>query len=821
MPDILLYADVILPLPLPKLFTYSISKEHINKLQPGMRVVIQFGAKKFYTAIVKEIHKNKPEKYAVKEIASILDNEAIISKKQFEFWEWIANYYMCSLGEVYKAALPSGLKLESEAKILIDNNFTDTSKLNKNETIVFNVLTNKNTLTVKEINNLFEQKNALSIIKSLLDKKAIIVLERLKENYKPKTEKYISLSKKYRNKIILDKTLSELEKAPKQLKILIYYLQLSDYFSNNKKELAKKTLLTKAKVSTNILTSLLKKGILEEHESEVGRLTASVEKTSPINKLNTYQEKALTEIKQSFNDYNVTLLYGVTSSGKTEIYIHLISEIIKSGKQVLYLLPEIALTAQIINRLKKVFGNKIGIYHSKFSDAERVETWQNVRQKKNYQVILGVRSSIFLPYSNLGLIIVDEEHENTYKQYNPAPRYNARDASIMLAKKHGAKVLLGTATPAIETYYNATNNRYGLVNLTQRYKDIDLPEIILSDVSEARRKKKMRGIFTPIMLEYIDEALCNGEQIILFQNRRGFSSYLICNVCGWVPKCTNCDVSLTYHKGINRLVCHYCGYSTSLPKNCEACGMPSMRTMGFGTEQIEDEISAIFPNCKVARLDLDTTRTKTAYQRIIGDFEVKAVDILIGTQMLSKGLNFDNVSVVGILNADNMLHFPDFRSFERSFQLMTQVSGRAGRKYKQGKVIIQSSDITHQIIVDVQENNYQNMYKQQLEERKCFKYPPFYRLLNITLKHKNSSILNHASKLLSVELRQMFGNRVLGPEIPLIGRIQNLYLKSILIKIEKKISHQKAKTLLHNAINNIKVDSRFKSVQIVVNIDPM
>lgn len=821
MPDKYLYADIVLPLPLNNLFTYNIPKDFIKEIKLGSRVVVQFGARKFYSGIVKSLHNNKPTTYELKDIISLLDSDSLINEKQFKFWEWVSNYYMCTLGEVYKAALPSGLKLESEAKILINSDFKETSKLNEKEAIIFNVLTNKNTLTISEINNLFEQKNALNIIKSMLDKKAIVLLEKLKESYKPKTEKYIRITNKFSKKSALDELLIELERAKTQLKLLLFYLQLSDFFGKQIKEVSKKDLLASTKTSSSVLSSLIKKEIFEEYEIEIGRLKEFKGEVISANDLNQYQEKAFIDIKESFKEKDVTLLHGVTSSGKTEIYIQLILEYLEKGKQVLYLLPEIALTAQIINRLKKVFGDKIGIYHSKFSDSERVETWENIRKKDGYQVILGVRSSIFLPFSNLGLIIVDEEHENTYKQYDPAPRYNARDASIILAKDHGAKVLLGTATPAIETYYNALNNKFGLVELNHRYQDISLPEIILSDVKEAHRKKKMQGIFSPILLEYIDEALSNDEQVILFQNRRGFSTYLICTSCGTVPKCIACDVSLTYHKGINRMVCHYCGYTTRIPQTCGACGNVSMQTMGFGTEQIEDEIKTIFPTIKVARLDLDTARTKNNYERIIYDFETKAIDILIGTQMVSKGLDFDNVSVVGILNADNMLHYPDFRSFERSFQLMAQVSGRAGRKNKQGKVIIQSHDIEHPIIIDVVNNNYLNMYKVQLEERKAFKYPPFYRLINITLKHKDREKLNEACRTLSVELKKVFGNRLLGPEAPMISRIQNLFLKSFLLKIERNISSKKAKSLLNDILNNFRAIDKYKSIQIVLNIDPM
>ncbi len=821
MPENCQYADIILPLKLNYLLTYSIPDDIKMNINIGSRVVVQLGKRKYYTGIVRNIHNKKPENYQTKDIISVLDRKPIVNEIQLNLWEWIASYYMCTTGEVYKAAIPSGLKIESEAKIIINNNFKNTSVLNEKETLVFNTLTNKKTLTVNEVNKLFAQKNAINTVKSLLDKNAIILLETLKENYKPRTEKYIRLSKKISGKAVLNNTISELEKAPKQQKLLLFYLQLSDFFGKKQKKVSKKNLLAATKISSAVLSSIIKKGLLEEYKIETGRLDFNNIKTEKPNILNPAQQKAMNEIKERFVYYDTTLLYGVTSSGKTEIYIHLIQEYLDKGKQVLYLLPEIALTTQIISRLKKVFGNKIGIYHSKFSDAERVETWKNIIENKNYRIILGVRSSVFLPFDNLGLIIVDEEHENTYKQFDPAPRYNARDVSIILARKHGAKVLLGTATPAIETYFNAENKKFGMVELKQRYKDISLPEIIIADIKEAKRKKKMKGIFSPLLINSIDEALNKKEQIILFQNRRGFSSYIICTTCSWVPKCKHCDVSLTYHKGINRLVCHYCGYSIYIPKTCGACGNVSIQTMGFGTEQIEDEISTIFPQCNVARLDLDTAKTRNTYEKIITDFESGAIDILIGTQMVSKGLDFDNVSVVGILNADNMLNYPDFRAFERSYQLMAQVSGRAGRKFKQGKVVIQTFDVKHPIICNVVENNYSGMYNAQLKERKIFKYPPYYRLINITLKHKDRNKLNNACIILARELKKVFGKRVLGPEAPLVARIQNLYLKQFLIKYEREIHSQKVKNYLVRTLNEFKSLEKFKSVQIVLNIDPM
>ncbi len=817
------FADVILPIPIPKLFTYHIPQNLRNETKPGKRVVVQFGKKKIFSAIVKNIHSNKPTLYETKNIISVLDNAPIINDIQFQFWQWISEYYMCSLGEVYKAALPSGLKLESETKVMPNPNFTNFSNFSDTEELLFNALENKNVLSIKEINSLIERKNPLPVIKSLMDKKAIFVEEKLKDTYKPKIEKCVNLNPSITNEN-LHELFDNLSKAPKQLELLMTYIKLSDFFQTTAvNEVKKSDLLKNSNATQQTFTSLIKKNIFIEHEKTVNRIKNSDEPISKANTLNTYQQQALKEIKENFENKNVVLLQGVTSSGKTEIYIRLINETIKAGRQVLYLLPEIALTTQIINRLKNIFGNKIGVYHSKFNDSERVEIWNNVLNKNSenkYDIILGVRSSIFLPFSNLGLIVVDEEHENTYKQFNPAPRYNARDAAIILAKLHNAKTLLGTATPSIETFYNTKNNKFAFVELKHRYLDIEMPEIIVADIHKATLKKQMKSIFTPTLLDNIQLALDNNEQIILFQNRRGFSPYLQCETCGWIPRCKNCDVSLTYHKYSNNLVCHYCGYTTKINTTCEACGSSTMQTKGFGTEKIEDEISIFFPYARVARMDLDTTRSKNAYQKFIQNFENHNIDILIGTQMVSKGLDFDDVSVVGILNADNMLYYPDFRAFERSYQLMSQVSGRAGRKNKRGRVIIQTTNPNHKIIKNVINNDYIGMFNSELIDRKQFRYPPFTRLIKITLKHKNVETLNKAAQKLATELKPIFGKRVVGPQSPIINKIQLFYLKNILIKIEKTKSITQTKQIIAKSVNKIITIDGYKSLHIIIDVDP-
>ncbi|PLX12131.1 MAG: primosomal protein N' [Marinilabiliales bacterium] len=819
------FADVILPLPLKQLFTYSIPHELNNEIAIGKRVIVQFGARKIYTAIIHSVHQNEPKEYKTKDIVSVLDENPIVNHYQLRLWQWIANYYMCSIGEVFKAALPSGLKLESETKVIYHHDKIDQKKFTSTETLILDFLANKNIASITEISNALNRKDSLPIIKSLLDKKAVLLEEKLRENYKPKTESYIKIHDRINSETRLNEIFDSLNRAPKQLHMLMSYIKLSGYLMNSKKvEVNRKQLIKKSETSATILKSLIDKDIFIEYEKSVSRLSEEVLEKSEIKELSDTQKKAFDAIHYQNKNKDVVLLHGITSSGKTEIYIHLIKEQIEKGKQVLYLLPEIALTAQIINRLKSVFGNRVGIYHSKFSDSERVEVYNNIlepTEKLKYDIVLGVRSSLFLPFSNLGLIIVDEEHENTYKQYDPAPRYNARDCSVVLAKMHQAKVLLGTATPSIESYFNAKAEKYGLVQLTSRFQDVKLPAIHLVDVLRAKKRKEMRSHFSLELIDSIKDSLVMDEQIILFQNRRGFAPYLECDMCGWIPYCTNCDVSLTYHRHKNEIVCHYCGYTISSPKTCKACGHSAIQTRGFGTEKIEDEIKIFFPEAKVARMDLDSTRSKNAFHNIITSFENGDIDILIGTQMVSKGLDFDNVSLVGILNADNMLNYPDFRAFERSYQLMSQVSGRAGRKNKQGKVIIQTSNPAHPILQFVLDTKYEEMYKSQLFERKNFNYPPFYRLINIGIRHKKQDIVDKAAHQLGVNMRKVFGKRVLGPEPPIISRVQNNYIQNIILKIERERSFQKAKEYLDEQIINLTTIDQYKSIYISIDVDPI
>ncbi len=818
------FVDVILPLPLQASFTYALPPEMDGQVQIGCRVVVSFGRKKFYTGIVRNVHYLKPQEYEVKEVSAVLDEHPILLPLQFRFWEWLADYYLCTQGDVYKAALPSGLKLESETVVEYNPDFEATEPLSEREQKVLDLLAVEPEQTVTRLEKESGLKNILAVVKSLLEKDALFVKEELKRTYKPKTETRVRLTEAACNERRLHFFFDELQRrAPKQLDLLMKYIELSGCLGGREvKEVSKAELLKRSGATPAVFSGLVDKGVFEVYQQEVGRLETVSQAVMSLNELNVHQQRAFDEIRASFRVKNVCLLHGVTSSGKTEIYIHLIDEAIRQGKQVLYLLPEIALTTQITERLKRVFGSRLGIYHSKFSDAERVEVWQKQLSHEPYDIILGVRSSLFLPFQRLGLVIVDEEHENTYKQQDPAPRYHARNAAIVLASMCGAKTLLGTATPSVESWYNATEGgKYALVELKERYKEIQLPEIIPVDIKELQRKKRMNGPFSPLLLQYVREALEQKEQVILFQNRRGFAPMIECHTCGWVPKCKNCDVSLTYHKGLNQLTCHYCGYTQPVPRQCPACEGVDLRNRGFGTEKIEDDVKAIFPEARVARMDLDTTRTRTAYERIIHDFQQGRTDILIGTQMVSKGLDFDHVSVVGILNADTMMNYPDFRAYERAFQLMAQVAGRAGRKNKRGRVVLQTKSIDHPIIPQVMRNDFEGMVAGQLAERQLFRYPPYYRLVYVYLKLRNEQLLDVMAQTMAAKLRAVFGARVLGPDKPPVARIQTLFIRKIVLKIETNAPMARARQLLVQVQQEMVAEDRFKSLIVYYDVDPM
>ena len=816
------YVDVIVPLPIASQYTYSVPAELEESVQEGCRVVVSFGQKKFYTAIVTKVHYVAPENYETKDVEEVLDTSPVILPTQFRFWEWLSTYYLCTLGDVYKAAMPSGMKLESETLVAYNEDFEATVPLPKNEQRILDLLNDDKEQCVTQLQKASGLKSILPIIKRLLEKQAIFVKEDLKRNYKPRTEARVRLTEAYSTEHALRELFDNLGRAKKQLSLLMKYIELSGWMgtASTLKEVSKKDLLDKTGASVSILNSLVEKGVLETYYYEIGRLDKSIKGTLSLNPLNVAQERAFTAIRNSFQEKSVCLLHGVTSSGKTEIYIHLIEEVLRKGQQVLYLLPEIALTTQITERLKRVFGHRLGVYHSKFPDAERVEIWKKQLTDESYDIILGVRSSIFLPFKRLGLIIVDEEHENTYKQQEPAPRYHARSAAIMLASMYGAKVLLGTATPSVESYFNARKGKYSLVQLKERYKEIRLPHIELVDIKELTRQKRMKGPFSPVLVKEIRSALDRKEQVILFQNRRGFAQMVECRTCGWIPKCKNCDVSLTFHKRLNQLTCHYCGYTQSVAASCPACGGVELLNRGIGTERIEEDIQLTFPDVRVARMDLDTTRSRTAYEKIIADFEQGKTDILIGTQMISKGLDFNHVNVVGILNADTMLNYPDFRSYERAFQLMAQVAGRAGRKDKQGLVILQTKSPELPVISQVLNNDYEQLYEDQLAERQVFRYPPFYRLIYVYLKHRKEDVLEQAAEMAATLLRIGLGNRVLGPDKPPIARIQTLFIKKIMIKVELTASMTKVRDYLKGVQRTLSEDARFRSLIVYYDVDP-
>ena len=819
----MLYIDVILPLPLGNTFTYRVPDELDENVHIGMRVVVPFGKKKMYTAVVCLIHSHTPTlPYEPKEIIFFLDKKPVLRHPQLKFWEWISRYYQAYLGDVYQAAVPAGLKLESETQVRVNADYEPREPLSEKEMRVLDALSDGKIQSLSELSKNTEISRTMPVLIGLLEKGAVEVSEELVEKYRPKTETYVRLTDFARKEENLRKIFDETAKTPKRLDLLMKFIDLSKCLNaNSVQEISKKELLEKSGASAVVFQGLIEKNVLEAYPKEIGRLHSSAAETAEIYALNEFQQQALGEIYRQFQEKEVTLLHGVTSSGKTEIYIHLIKRALEQNKQALYLVPEIALTTQLTSRLKRVFGNKLGVYHSKFSDAERVEIWNNVLHDKGYEVIIGVRSSIFLPFRQLGLVIVDEEHEPTYKQFDPAPRYHARNAVLVLASMHNAKTLLGTATPAIETYHNAKTGKYGYVPITQRFREIELPEILPINTREAYHRKEMTGHFSDPLLEKMRKALERKEQILLFQNRRGYAPFLECRACAFVPKCKNCDVSLTVHKYLNKLTCHYCGYTENIPSLCPACHTPNLENKGFGTEKIEDEIKQIFPNANVARMDTDTTRSKKSHEKIITDFEAGKVDILVGTQMISKGLDFERVSLVGILNADNMLNFPDFRSHERAFQLMAQVSGRAGRKHKRGTVVLQTSNPQHPIIGQVMENNYEAMFQTQITERKQFNYPPFVRLVEVTLRHKDPKTVDDAAYALSAEMRKTFGARVFGPNVPIVSRVQNLYIKQILLKMEPEISADQAKALLQTQINQLLTLKPFKSVRVSLDVDPM
>lgn len=826
---ITLFVDVLLPLPLPGTFTYRVPRELNEDVAVGKRVIVQFGAKKLYSGIIKNIHQTAPKLQSIKYIMDVVDAEPVVLDQQFKFWSWIATYYMSTQGEVMNAALPSSMKLASETKITLHPEAEiDDQMLSEDEYLIIEALQAQTLLDISEVITILERKKVMPLIKTMIEKGYILPEEELQLRYKPKTETYVRLHRDFQTPDSLQEVMAKLEsKAHKQLELVLSYLHLSQCFSGKPKEISRPALIKKANSDHSVVKALEKKGIFELYEKEHSRLLdIDAEKEVSDIQLSEEQQKACEDIKKSYEDKEICLLHGVTGSGKTEVYINLIEETLKKGEQVLFLLPEIALTSQLINRLRIYFGKQVGVYHSRFNKSERAETWSRMLGTGpdgmgEYKIILGARSAIFLPYRKLGLIIVDEEHDPSYKQYDPAPRYHARNAAIYLAYIHQAKTLLGSATPAIESFSMAKRGKYGLATLTKRFSGVQMPEVQAIDLAEAYQKREMKSHFSWALLEKMKEILEKGEQVLLFQNRRGYSLRVVCEACNWAPECKNCDVSMTYHKYLNKLKCHYCGHTAEIPKTCPACGSHKLKMKGFGTEKVEDELPTFFPDAVVKRMDLETTRSKNAYQTIINDFQDRKIDILVGTQMLSKGLDFDNVGLVGVMNADNMISFPDFRAFERTYQQLTQVSGRAGRKNNQGLVLIQTSQPYHAAIRYTMEYNYDEMYSSQMEDRKRFNYPPYYRLIRIKLRHRYAEQLNEGAEAFAKALRKQLGNRVLGPEYPMVARIKNMYIKNILIKYEVKASPSSVKDIIIENIKRMDLHDKYKSIRIDIDVDPI
>ena len=812
------FVEVILPLSLPKTFTYRISEAEFNYIKKGMRVAVPFGKSKIYTALVIELHQNAPTLYEAKEIHQILDEKPLVTEIQISHWQWIASYYMCSIGDVFRGAIPSALLLESETVISQKQDvFVDESQLSDDEFLIYQALQQQTSLKVQDIIAILNKKNIFPILQKLIDKNILILQEEMLENYKPKLVRYVRLNAKFDSNEGLGELLETLKNATKQKEIVLSYFQLS---ATEKKPITVKKLTETANSSNAIVKALIDKEIFEEYYLQEDRVNFKGKSSENQLKLSVAQQTAFEAIQENLKQKEVCLLHGVTSSGKTEIYTKLIEEYIATGKQVLYLLPEIALTTQLVGRLRAHFGNKVAVFHSKYSNNERVEVWNQVLENsEKAQIVIGARSALFLPFQDLGFIIVDEEHEQTYKQVDPAPRYHARDAAIVLANLQKAKVLLGSATPSMETYYNAKSGKYGFVEIFERYGNVLMPEIELVDLKDKYFRKKMVGHFSDVLIEEITNALALCEQVILFQNRRGYSPLLECLTCGHVPQCQQCDVSLTYHKHKNQLRCHYCGYSIAKPTNCHACSSVDLTTKGFGTEQIQQELVELFPSHKIGRMDQDTTRGKFGFEKIIDSFKNREIDILVGTQMLGKGLDFDNVTLVGIMNADNMLYHPDFRAFERSFQMMTQVSGRSGRSEKQGKVIIQTYSPLHNTIQQVTKNDYVGMYNEQLYERQIYKYPPYFKLVKLTLKHRDFDKLKQGSMWLYQVMQQNLPMPVLGPEEPPISRIRNEYIRTIMVKIPMNISVGNTKKTIQKMLNSFEAVPSYRSIRVIANVD--
>ncbi len=814
------YAEVILPLNLDTTFTYSIPEDLEEKVAIGSRVIVPFGKKKFHTAIIVGFPFKPQGEYDIKPIALLLDAKPIICHPQMKLWQWIADYYLCTIGDVYRAALPSGLVIESESVVEYNEDYEELleDRLKDNEMVIVSLLRSHGKMTVGELEKALEKNNLSSMVNRLLEKGVIIVSERLNERYKPKKVNYVKLN------MAVEDAFAAVKRSPKQERILLALLEMSQMLrcSDEPKEVERDTLLQRSGENVAILRAMASKGIVEQYSKEINRFSFNGAASKPLPKLSEIQCQVLDKIHKSWLDYDVTLLHGVTASGKTEIYIHLIDYVLKQGKRAFYLVPEIALTTQLTRRLQAVFGERVLIYHSKFTNNERVDIWNKLLENTEPCVVIGARSAVFLPFRNLGLVIVDEEHEPSYKQVDLAPRYNGRDVSIVLAKMHGAKVLLGSATPSVETRYKAENGRFGLVELFERYSGASLPDIKIVDIIKARQKKEYISPFAFTTLKYSREAIDSGHQVIFFQNRRGYAPHPQCKTCGWTPKCDYCDVIMTYHRNTGMLVCHYCGALKTLPNVCPVCKQPTIEIYGYGTERIEDEVAKEFEGKKILRMDLDTTRNKDSYENIISDFSAHKADILVGTQMVTKGLDFGNVTVVGVLNADTMIDFPDFRSSERAFNMLSQVAGRAGRREDtKGIVIIQTTHPEHPVINFVTKHDYLGFYKYELGERKTYLYPPFTRIINIQIKHKNAQTVERVANIFAEKLKFLFGNRISNPEKPVIDRIATWYIRRMMLKVEITASMQKVKSVLRQAYEELCENAEVRRCVVIYDVDPV
>ncbi|MEJ2585465.1 MAG: primosomal protein N' [Robiginitalea sp.] len=813
------FVEVLLPIPLERNFTYAVTSEQTTNLVPGMRVAVPFGKSKLYTGIVISLHNEPPVAYEAKGVYQVLDDAPLVTERQLKHWKWMASYYMCTLGEVFRTAVPGVFLLESETRVLRDPGFEAAGhELNEVESLILEALENQTELKVRQLGEVIDRKHVLPILNRMLRKKAIRLQESLGEDYRPKTARFLRIHPRYQDEKALEELLESLTRAPKQTQVLLHLFQLRQ---GQQKPVRSRELEQRAGTSRSVIRALLDKEILQEYDLRQDRIVyEGGAENKELASLNPEQKQALTDIRSSFESGRTVLLHGVTASGKTEVYSHLIREYTGRGKQVLYLVPEIALTAQLIHRLQSLFGSRVAAFHSRQNQQERGEIWHYTRAGvQKASVILGARSSLFLPFSDLGLIIIDEEHENSYKQFDPAPRYHGRDAAIMLGTLSGANVLLGSATPSIESFFNTQKGKYDLVTMKHRYGGVLLPEIELVNLADAYRRKKMKGHFSARLQEAITDQLKAGRQVILFQNRRGFSPIVECMSCGHVPGCPNCDVSLTYHQKRGQLRCHYCGYHRLLETQCQACGNATLDTKGFGTEQVEEELGDLFPEVKIARMDLDTTRGKHSHARIIEGFEAREVDVLVGTQMVTKGLDFGNVGLVGIMNADTLLNFPHFRAHERCYQLLTQVAGRAGRKDFRGLVLVQSFNPYHQILKQVSTGDYPGMYQEQLYEREQFRYPPLVRLIKITLRHREWNRVEEGATWFARSMRMVFGKHVLGPEYPPVARIRNQYHKQILLKIPAGQSLPQTKNSIKRIEQSFNAISQYRSIRLIYNVD--